>query len=297
MGKLIRVISENGGIICYAIDSTDIVQKAKEIHNTSKTVTAALGRLLSAGSMMGSLLKNKTDSLTLRIAGDGAVKAFIVVSDYLGNVRGYATNPSVELPLNSHNKLDVAGAVGTQGTLYVVKDLGMNTPYIGQTALVSGEIAEDITHYFASSEQIPTVCALGVLVAKGNECVISAGGYLVQLLPGATEEEITHLEQNIEKLPTISKMIAQGNTPEQIAFALLDGFSPNILDETTISYECNCSTDRMEKMLISLGSVELEEMAQEEDFTQIECHFCDKKHKFSSDHLKKLAKTIKSTNF
>lgn len=296
MGKLIRVISENGGIICYAIDSTDIVQKAKDIHNTSKTITAALGRLLTVGSMMGSFLKNKTDSLTLRIAGDGAVKAFIVVSDYLGNVRGYATDPSVELPLNSHGKLDVAGVVGTQGAMHVIKDLGMHTPYIGQTPLISGEIAEDITHYFATSEQIPTVCALGVLVAKGNECVISAGGYIVQLLPGATQEEITHLEQNIEKLPTISNMIAQGNTPQQIAFALLDGFSPSILDETTVAYQCNCSMERMEKMLISLGSEELEKMADEEEFTQIECHFCDKKHKFSSDNLKKIAKTIKNSN-
>jgi len=290
MGKIVRAISADGGVICYAIDSTDIVADAKAIHKTSKTITAALGRLLTAASLMGSMLKGKDDSITLRMVGNGPVEALIAVSDSMGNVRGYSTDCEIEPELNQYGKLNVSAAIGNEGTLYVIKDLGLKEPYIGQSPIVSGEIAEDITNYFAASEQIPTVCALGVLVSKDNKAVISAGGYIIQLLPGVTDEEITRLEENINKLPSISKMIADGLTPEQIAFEALNGFDPNIIDEFNVKYKCNCSRERVERMLISLGREELLSMADEQKLTEVDCHFCNKKHRFNSEELRELAK-------
>ena len=229
MAQIVRTISRDGGVVCSAIDSTDIAAEAERIHKTSATVTAALGRLLTAGSLMGSMLKKKEESITLRLSGGGPAGLLLVVSDGEGNVRGTVDNPVVEIPLNSYGKLDVAGAVGREGTLSVVKDLGLKDPYVGQVPIVSGEIAEDITHYYAVSEQIPTVCALGVLV-NPELTVRAAGGFLVQLLPGATEEEITRLEENVKALPAISKMIDSGMTPEEIAKKVLAGFEPEVLD-------------------------------------------------------------------
>lgn len=289
MGKITRAISENGGIVITVINSTDMVAKAEQIHKTSAVVTAALGRTLTAASMMGCALKSGEQSITIRVKGDGPVGAVIAVSDDYGNVRGYVTNPVVELPLNERGKLDVGGAVGRDGLLYVIKDTGMKDPYVGSVPLVSGEIAEDITAYFAYSEQIPTVCALGVLVAP-NLTVQAAGGFLVQLLPGASDEEITMLENNINKLDSITQMLDRNMGNMEIAELVLEGFNPNILDEFEVDYRCNCSKSRVEKMLLSLGKEDLQEMADSADDTEISCHFCDKKYTFSPEDIKNLMK-------
>ena len=289
MGKITRAISENGGIVITVINSTDVVAKAEQIHQTSAVVTAALGRTLTAASMMGCALKSGEQSITIRVKGDGPVGAIIAVSDDYGNVRGYVTNPIVELPLNDRGKLDVGGAVGRDGLLYVIKDTGMKDPYVGSVPLVSGEIAEDITAYFAYSEQIPTVCALGVLVAP-DLTVQAAGGFLVQLLPGASEEEISMLENNINKLDSITQMLDRNMGNMEIAELVLEGFNPNILDEFEVDYRCNCSKSRVEKMLLSLGREDLQEMAASAEDTEICCHFCDKKYSFTPEEIQNLIK-------
>lgn len=289
MGKLVRTISREGGVICIAVDSTDAIAKMEQIHHTSAVITAAEGRLLTAASIMGTQLKSREDSITLRMEGDGPVGHLIAVSDGSGNVKGYMTNPVVELPLNQKGKLDVAGAVGKNGFLYVIRDMGMREPYIGQVPIVSGEIAEDITNYYAVSEQIPTVCGLGVLV-NPDLTVKAAGGFLVQLLPGATDEEIDRLEANINGLKPVSQMIEEGMSPQQIAFRVLEGFEPEILDEYDMDYVCDCSRDRVERALISIGKAELLKMAEEEQQVEVGCQFCDKKYIFTRHQLKELAK-------
>ncbi len=276
-------------MICIAVDSTDAIAKMEQIHHTSAVITAAEGRLLTAASIMGTQLKSREDSITLRMEGDGPVGHLIAVSDGSGNVKGYMTNPVVELPLNQKGKLDVAGAVGKNGFLYVIRDMGMREPYIGQVPIVSGEIAEDITNYYAVSEQIPTVCGLGVLV-NPDLTVKAAGGFLVQLLPGATDEEIDRLEANINGLKPVSQMIEEGMSPQQIAFRVLEGFEPEILDEYDMDYVCDCSRDRVERALISIGKAELLKMAEEEQQVEVGCQFCDKKYIFTRHQLKELAK-------
>lgn len=289
MGKIVRTISKDGGVFCCAIDSTSAVAKMEQIHKTSAVVTAAEGRLLTAASIMGTLLKSKGDSITLRTEGKGPVGTLIAVSDGSGNVKGYMTNPVVELPLNKLGKLDVAGAVGTNGCLYVIRDMGMKEPYIGQVPLASGEIAEDITNYYATSEQIPTVCGLGVLV-NPDLTVRAAGGFLVQLLPGATDEMIDKLEENINQLPAVSKMIESGMTPEQIAMRVLQGFEPEVLDSYEMDYVCDCSKERVERAIISLGKKEIQDMIDEEEQIEVGCQFCDKKYIFTRHDLKNLIK-------
>ena len=287
MGKLIRCITSDGQVMATAVDTTDIVNRAEQIHRTSAVVTAALGRLLTAGSMMGNMLKGNHDSVTLRVNGDGPTGSLIVVSDFNGDVRGYVQNPVVELPLNEKGKLDVGGAVGKNGLLYVLKDLGLKEPFSGSVPLVSGEIAEDITSYYAMSEQIPTVCALGVLV-NPDLSVKAAGGYIIQLLPAASDSTIDKLEKSISELPSVTAMLSDGMTPEDIVRAALSGFEVEVLYTQDIEYKCNCSKDRVAKALISLGREELEAMAAEKEVTEVSCHFCDKVYKFSSNELKKL---------
>lgn len=287
MGKIISAIAADGSAVCWAIDSTDIVYRAEQLHRTSATVTAALGRLLTAASLMGSQLKGGSDSLTLRLKGDGPAGSVIAVSDSDGNVRGYAENPVVEIPPNQYGKLDVAGAVGKTGSLYVMKDVGAAEPYIGHTPIVSGEIAEDITNYYALSEQIPTVCALGVLV-NTDLTVIASGGFIVQLLPGAPDETIDRLESTIKSLPPITRLLSEGETPEQVAFRVLDGFEPDIVGEFPVEYCCGCTRERVERALVSLGREELDKMAGEEPVTEVDCHFCNKKYRFNPAELRKL---------
>ena len=288
MGQLLRAISKNGGVACYVAQTTDVVARAEQIHTTSAVVTAALGRLLTAASIMGSTLKSEEASVTLRMMGDGPVGALIAVADWEGNVRGYAANPVVELPLNSFGKLDVGGAVGHTGTLSVVKDLGMGDPYVGQVPIVSGEIAEDITSYFAVSEQIPTVCALGVLV-NPDLTVAAAGGYVAQLLPGAAEEDIARLEANIQKIPAISSLFAKGETPVQVMERVMEGLEPQILEETQVEYRCGCSRQRVERALASIPKEELLAMAEDPKETEVCCHFCDRKYYFTPEQLRALA--------
>ncbi|HIY07906.1 MAG TPA: Hsp33 family molecular chaperone HslO [Firmicutes bacterium] len=288
MGQLLRAISKNGGVACYVAQTTDVVAQAEQIHTTSAVVTAALGRLLTAASIMGSTLKSEEASVTLRMMGDGPVGALIAVADWEGNVRGYAANPVVELPLNSFGKLDVGGAVGHTGTLSVVKDLGMGDPYVGQVPIVSGEIAEDITSYFAVSEQIPTVCALGVLV-NPDLTVAAAGGYVAQLLPGAAEEDIARLEANIQKIPAISGLFAKGETPVQVMERVMEGLEPQILEEAQVEYRCGCSRQRVERALASIPKEELLAMAEDPKETEVCCHFCDRKYYFTPEQLRELA--------
>ena len=285
MGKIVRMIAENGSVACYAIETTDMVGKAQEIHHTTPVATAALGRLMTAASLIGAELKGQKDTVTLRIAADGPLGAVIAVSDSSGNVKGYVSNPAVELPLNSHGKLDVSGAVGKNGSLYVIKDLGLKEPHIGMTPLVSGEIAEDVTNFFAVSEQIPTVCALGVLVNHNSQSVRKAGGFIAQLLPGAMEEDICRLEENIKELPAVTKMLDEGKTPQEIGEIVMKGFAPQLLDIRDVAYRCDCTAERVHRALESLSADELQTMADEDNGAEVCCHFCNQKYQFSKDDL------------
>ena len=288
MSKLISAMTKSGDAICYVIDSTDIVARAEQIHRTSAAVTAALGRLLTAASLMGGRMKGENECLTLQLRGDGPAGSFLAVSEPSGNVRGYVQNPVVELPLNQHGKLDVAGVVGREGYLHVIRDLGFGEPYIGNTPIVSGEIAEDITHYYATSEQTPTVCALGVLV-NTDLTVLSAGGFLLQLLPGAGEDVIESFENNVNAMPSITQILSAGKSPEDIAGMLLRGFEYNILEERAVGYRCDCSRERVERALITLGVQDLEQMAGEQPKTEVDCHFCPKIYRFNPDEIRSLA--------
>ena len=284
MSNLIRAISENGGVIFCAVDSTEVVCAMERIHGTSAVTSAALGRLLTAAGMMGVMLKGEDNTVTLRIKGDGPMGTLIAVANGKGEVKGYVENPIVELPPREDGKLNVGAAVGLNGTLSVIKDLGMKKPYVGQIPLVSGEIAEDITAYYATSEQTPTVCALGVLVDK-DLSILKAGGYMVQLLPGATEDEISMLEKNISKMSSVTQLLLEGRSLTDMMSLALDGFTPNVLDEQCVTYTCDCSLARVQRALISLGREELEKLAQEQNKVEVECHFCDKKYEVNATDL------------
>lgn len=288
MGKLFRTITSDGLVMATAVDTTDIVAKAEQIHSTSAVVTAALGRLLTAASMMGNMLKGADNTITLRVAGDGPIGSLIAVSDSNGDVRGYATNPVVELPLNAKGKLDVGGAVG-KGSLYVLKDLGMKEPYNGLVPLVSGEIAEDITSYYVISEQIPTVCALGVLV-NPDLTVKSAGGFIIQLLPAAGDDTAELVEKGLKDLPSVTAMLSSGKTPLDMIKLALKEFEVETLYEQDIYYKCNCSEERVKSALVSLGQKELDDMAMDMPEIKVECHFCEKIYKFSPDEIRKMTK-------
>jgi len=289
MAKIVRTISHDASVVATAIDATDIVAEIEKIHKTSAVVTAALGRLTIAASLIGNGLKGDNDSVTLRMDGGGATGCLIAVSDSHGNVKSYVSNSVVEIPLNKYGKLDVAGAVGKDGRLSVVKDLGLKEPYVGQVPIVSGEIAEDIANYFAVSEQIPTVCGLGVLV-NPDLTVKAAGGYLIQLLPFADESCIDKLEANVNTLQPVTAMLDSGMSAEDIAKRVLEGLEPDLLDEFEVFYRCDCSKSRVEKALISLGKEELEKMAHEEEQIEVCCHFCDKKYNFKREEIKELCK-------
>lgn len=291
MGKSIRCISRDGTLTVMAINSTDIVNRAVEIHETSAVCSAALGRLITAASLMGSVLKGKDHSITLRLNGGGPAGSVIAVSDSMGNVRGYVGQNVVEIPLNAKGKLDVAGAVGKDGFLTVIKDLGMKEPYVGKTPIVSGEIAEDITAYFSISEQTPTVCALGVLV-NPDLTIKAAGGLLIQLLPTALDDTIDLVEKSIEGLEPISTLIDRGMTPEEICRHALKYFELDVLDDAEPEYKCYCSRERVEAALISTGEKELLDMAKDEK-TEVSCQFCDKKYVFTPDDIKNLVKKAK----
>ena len=286
MGKTVRYITKDGSAFVVATDSTNIVSKMEQIHKTSAVVTAALGRLVTASSLMGVMLKGKEDSVTLRMNGNGPTGALIAVSDSDGNPRGYVQNAVVEIPLNDKGKLDVAGAVGTDGSLYVIKDIGLKEPYSGMTPIVSGEIAQDITNYFVVSEQTPTVCALGVLV-NPDLSVNCAGGFLIQLLPGADENIVDLIEKAIQNIKPVTEMLSSGMTADDIAKTAMSGIEMDKLDETDTDYICNCSKSRVEKALLSTGIDELTSMLDDCPI-KVECHFCDKIYEFTKDDIEKL---------
>lgn len=277
MNNIVRAISRDGGAVVIAIDSTNIVKTTEEIHKTSAVVSAALGRLLTGACLMGTFLKNPDDSLTLQVNGGGPIGRMVVVTDGNGNVKGYTEHTIVEIADRADGKLDVGTAVGRDGTLAVIRDMGFGEPYVGQVPLVSGEIAEDITSYYATSEQTPTVCALGVLVNKDLSIKV-AGGYLLQLLPGSTDEEIALLENNIKAMPSVTDFFSQGGTPEELALMVLDGFEPNVLDESQGQYLCKCSYEKTEKIVFSLGLQELEDLVTQMPVAEVCCDFCNKKY-------------------
>lgn len=265
------------------INSTDMVNKMISYHHTSPTATAALGRTLTGASLMGCMLKDKGNSLTLTFRGDGPAGMIMAVSDYSGNVKGCIQNPNVDLPLKPNGKLDVCGAVG-HGVMQVIKDIGLNDPYVGISQIVSGEIAEDITSYFAESEQIPTVLSLGVLVDTDLSCK-AAGGVIIQLLPGAGDEIIEQLEKNAHCLTSVSNLIANGMTNEDIMALAMNGIEYDLFDEIDVGYVCDCSQERTERAVISIGVKELEEIYKTQDKIEVTCRFCDKKYYFEKDYI------------
>ena len=285
---IVRATAANGGIRAFAALTTELVQQAHELHDTSGVASAALGRTLTAAVMMSRMFfKNEKDALTLQIKGDGPLGGIIVVSDYQSNVRGYVYNPEVYLPLNAAGKFDVAGAVGRGGYLNVIKDMGLKEPYVGYVDLVSGEIGEDIAYYFAYSEQVPTVVSLGVLIGP-DENVITAGGYIIQLMPGADESLVKQLEEKILLSDSITYMLSQGMDPSSVLESVLGELNPEITERVSCQYKCNCSRDRMERNLISLGGKELQEIADEQHGAELQCHFCNRKYHFTEEELREL---------
>ncbi len=289
--RIVRAISGDGMVQAAAIYSRNLTERARQIHKTLPVATAALGRALAGASMMGNALKGQGASLTLQIKGGGPLGTVLAVSDSEGNVRGYVTNPQVELPLRADGKLDVGGAVGHEGTLTVIKDLHMKEPYVGTIDLLGGEVAEDIAGYFVESEQIPTACGLGVLVDR-DQSVKSAGGYLIQLMPGATEDTIVKVEGGIMAAGPVSALLEQDPDPEHLLRAVMSDFDLKILETQPVSYKCYCSRERVERALISLGRKELEEMIREQGGCQLSCQFCDTAYDFSKEDLERLLASL-----
>lgn len=291
MGKIVRYITKDGSAFIIAADSTDAVYKMERIHKPSAAVTAGMGRLMTAASLMGVMLKDKDDSVTLRFNGNGPAGCVIAVSDWQGNCRISVENPIVELPLNSKGKLDVSGALGNSGYLYVVKDIGLKEPFIGTTQIVSGEVAEDITNYFAVSEQTPSVCSLGVLI-NPDLTVNCAGGFLIQLLPGCPENIIGVLEKNISVLPPVTQMLSGKMTVDEMAVKAMGGLELDKLDETEFAYKCNCSRQKAQAAMLAAGKKELEDMLKDGKPAVVECHFCDKRYEFDLEDIKSLIKKL-----
>lgn len=295
LGKTIRCITKDATVLALVTDTTDVVAEAERIHHTSAVITAGLGRFLTAASMMGILLKEKENTITLKINGGGPSGTLMVVSDSGGNVRGYAAHPVVEIPLKTNGKLDVSGAIGKQGLLYVIRDTGSSEPYIGCTPIISGEIAEDITNYYASSEQIPTVCSLGVLV-NPDLTVKKAGGLLLQLLPNCPGNVIDRIEKNIQTLDPMTVMLDAGLTPKDICERALDGMDFEILDEYAPEYRCNCSRERVMRAFSAMKPDEVLELPDETGKTEVTCQFCDKVYRFSKEELASIAEQSLKSN-
>ena len=288
---IIRATAANDQIRAFAAVTTEMVETAREHHNTSPVATAALGRLLTAGAMMGSMMKGEKDVLTLQIKAGGPLQGITVTADSQGNVKGYVGNPDVCIPANSKGKLDVAGAVGP-GFLTVIKDMGLKEPYSGQVMLQTCEIAEDLTYYFATSEQVPSPVGLGVLMNKNNT-VRQAGGFIVQLMPFAEEDVISKLEQNVQKINSVTNLLEEGHTPESLLEKVLEGFDMQINEKMDTRFHCNCSKERVAKALISIGRKELNEMIQEGKPIEMNCHFCNTNYNFTVEELKEILRRCK----
>jgi molecular chaperone Hsp33 len=283
---IIRASAAENQIRAFAATTRELTEYARSIHNTSPVVTAALGRLLTAGAMMGSMMKGEKDILTLQIKCDGPIEGLTVTANSQGTVKGYAYNPVVMLPPSPKGKLDVGGAL-QNGVLSVIKDLGLKEPYTGQTSLVSGEIAEDLTYYFAASEQVPSGVALGVLMNKDNT-VKRAGGFIIQLMPFAEEEVLSKLEAKLNEITSITSLLDQDMTPEMILNHVLGDFGMEVIDKIPTKFECNCTKDRFEKGIISIGHKDIAEMVEDNEPIEVNCHFCNKNYHFSVDELKEL---------
>lgn len=280
---IVRATVADAQIRAFAATTRGLVEEMRKIHDTSPVVTAALGRLLTGGAMMGSMLKGDNDVLTIQIKGNGPLRGMTVTADAKGNVKGYVNEPQVILPANAMGKLDVGGAVG-DGTLSVIKDMGLKEPYIGQTKLQTGEIAEDLTYYFATSEQVPSSVGLGVLMEKDNT-VKQAGGFIIQLMPFADEEVIGALENSLKSFRTVTTVLDEGNSPEQMLAMLLGNLGLQVMDTMETSYTCNCSKDRVRRAILSIGKKDIEEMIDEGKEVEVNCHFCNRKYVFSVEEL------------
>ncbi len=290
MDRMIRCITSDGSLMAAAVDTTNIVAIAQELHHTSAVGTAALGRMLSAASIMGAMLKQENASVTMKINGGGPLGSVVAIADSRGNVRGYVEHPEVELPLKPNGKLDVGGGVGRDGLLMVIRDFGEGEPYVGQVRIATGEIAEDITAYYAVSEQIPTVCALGVLVDKEEHQAMLSGGLLIQVLPGAAPEAIDRLEENIRTLEPMTTMLAKGMSMEEICQKALAGFEMEILDEFQVKYVCTCSRDKVVQALSTMRREDIVSLADETGYAEASCQYCAKKYRFSVEELEEIAR-------
>ena len=289
--RIVRAISTDGMVQAAAICSRDLTERARQIHTTRPVATAALGRTLAAASMRGNALNSDGASLTLQFKGGGPLGTVLAVSDNEGNVRGYVTNPHVDIPLRKDGKLDVGTAVGHEGTLTVIKDLHMKEPYVGTIDLLGGEIAEDVAGYFVESEQIPTACALGVLVDR-DQSVKAAGGYLIQLMPGAAEDTIAKVEGGIMAAGAVSAILEKNDDPEAMLRTVMSDFDLKILETCPVEYRCYCSRERVERALISLGRAELEQMLSEQGGCQLTCQFCDAVYEFTAEDIQRLLKNL-----
>ncbi len=285
---IVRATAGNNQIRAFAATTKEAVEKARQAHNTSPVATAALGRLLTGGAMMGSMMKNDTDMLTIQIKCDGPIKGLTVTADRHGNVKGYVENPEVMLPPNKQGKLDVAGALDL-GVLSVIKDMGLKEPYVGQTILQTSEIAEDLTYYFATSEQVPSSVGLGVLMEKDNT-VKQAGGFIVQVMPFIEEEVLSKLEENIKKISSVTSMLDKGYTPENILEEVLEGLDVGFTDTVPTQFYCNCTKERVEKAIISIGKKDIQEMIDDGKEIEVNCHFCNTNYTFSVEELKEMLK-------
>ena len=287
MDQLIRVIARDAPVKAMAISARDTVERARAIHDCWPVASAALGRLLMAASMMGAAMKNENGAVTLRVRGDGPLGSLTAVSDSQGNVRGYVQNPAVDVPRKAKGKLDVGTAVGADGDLTVIRDLGLKEPYVGSVQLVGGEIAEDIAAYFVESEQVPTACALGVLIAP-DQTVQAAGGYLIQLLPGADEGVVSAVEQGVAKLGAVSARLDGGMNPLELLQEALGAFELEVLETAPVEYRCYCSEERVSRALISMGRDELTSLIEEQGGAELTCQFCDKVYRYSAGDLRRL---------
>ncbi|MBR5815871.1 MAG: Hsp33 family molecular chaperone HslO [Anaerotignum sp.] len=288
---IVRATAGNGSIRAFAATTRDLVQHAREVHHTSPVASAALGRMLTAAAMMGTMLKGEKDILTLQVRGEGPLQGIVVTSDSKAQVKGYVFNPGVEVPDLIPGKLNVSGAIGA-GHMSIIKDIGMREPYAGKIELVTGEIAEDLTYYFAQSEQTPSAIGLGVLV-ETDTSIRRAGGFIIQLLPDATDEMIDKLEKKLATIPYVSDLLDMGATPEDILQMILGDFDLNILDKVPTTFYCNCTRERVEKALISIGKDELEKIIREDKKANLHCHFCSKEYDFNEEQLVALLEEAK----
>ncbi|CAM4341240.1 33 kDa chaperonin [Bacillus thuringiensis] len=287
---LVKALAFDGEVRAYSVRTTNTVSEAQRRHDTWRTASAALGRSLTAGTMMGAMLKGD-QKLTIKVEGNGPIGPILVDAHANGDVRGYVTNPHVDFEGTEQGKLRVYQAVGTEGFVTVIKDIGMREPFIGQSPIVSGELGEDFTYYFAVSEQTPSSVGVGVLV-NGDDSVLAAGGFILQIMPGAQEETISFIEDRLQKIPPVSTLIEQGLSPEELLYAVLGEDKVKVLETMDVQFNCTCSRERIESVLISLGKTELEQIREEEEETEVHCHFCNERYKFSKEDITNLIESL-----